>query len=218
MSDIVERLDKRANEVTPWATCCGEARDEIKRLRAALKEILDDVEPAAQAEVELSEENDRLIAEIERLRQTEKDCKWALDEIERLRAHGTSILKEYGKAQEEIERLRAENETLRAIEAGMEAVEAEIERLRAAEKIWRDGCNRDATREEELRAEIERLRAERPFLEVAELRVIIKQLRAERDELLAALKELVEIYDLNPGTSPIVERARRAVAKAESKK
>jgi hypothetical protein len=39
MTDIVERLEKRAAMVTPWATCCGEAADEIMRLRADNAEL-----------------------------------------------------------------------------------------------------------------------------------------------------------------------------------
>jgi hypothetical protein len=33
---LVERLKKRADMVTPWATCCGEAAAEIERLTTAL--------------------------------------------------------------------------------------------------------------------------------------------------------------------------------------
>jgi chromosome segregation ATPase len=97
------------------------------------------------------ERNEIYRAEIERLRaqvaegwpRLTNEIAQLQAEIERLRAHGTSILKKYGKAQEEIEHLRAE-----------------IERLTECNGTLETGIRLEWKNRDELRAEVERLRAE----------------------------------------------------------
>jgi chromosome segregation ATPase len=152
MSDIVEHLRRQSSQQDMLA--CEDmlqAADEIERLQALRRAQGDTVK-------HLEEQNERLVAEIERLLLSREGHRDELDsmgrtnfenektiealelEIERLREHAKiymgrdpeEILDSYKWMKDEIERLRAENETLRAIEAGMGAVEDEIERLRAA--------------------------------------------------------------------------------------
>ncbi len=75
LTDIVERLRERANMVTPWACCCGEAADEIERLQAFKKILEEEVE---RLHKNYAAEMERLDAEIERLH---IKIKWLYDQL-----------------------------------------------------------------------------------------------------------------------------------------
>ena len=93
-------------------------------------------------------------------------------EIERLRAHGASVVKEYGKAQEEIERLTAELD--------------KATRLVGQSIQWQHD---------------------------AEIKLL--NLRAEKAELLAALKEVDALEP--PWTGRVRNLVRAIIAKVEGK-
>jgi chromosome segregation ATPase len=180
------------------------AHSEIERLRAAVRD---------QAGVELSEENDRLIDEIKRLRadNTEGDIDTALTwdelaaEIERLRMWGNESIRQLSGWQK-----RAED------------AEVEIERLRAERDELRNTLNCIPNSILKAQAEIERLRSEKAELlkkrNSEEMQRMIyywgrraENAEDERAELLAALQE-IEFHG-----GPAADYARAAIAKVEGK-
>jgi hypothetical protein len=88
---LVERLKKRADMVTPWATCCGEAAAEIERLRALRGD-------------EAVAENVRVVSEFAKLRAEIERLTAAIAYVRMRSAHACEVLNEFDNTRAALER------------------------------------------------------------------------------------------------------------------